>query len=165
MKKTLPGRQAATMFFSSSGPNDIALVVKHSNTQSDNNELSATAARNYWCKTKVLDCVSELKADSLARCRDKVNLYCISQSLCYSYSGLSGQINLMLILCLEIAIESHVRWATWVVWQPQKSISLCIYHWIPCYTTGIHKLLLSITWNVPHFTHHIKVTLKVLPLL
>ena len=52
------------MFFSTSRPNDAALVVKHSGTQSDNNELSAIAARNYCCKKKVLDCVSELKADT-----------------------------------------------------------------------------------------------------
>lgn len=54
IKKTLPGTQAATMFFSSSRLNDAVLAVKHSSTQSDNNELSAAAARNYCCKTKVL---------------------------------------------------------------------------------------------------------------
>ena len=70
MKKTLPGRQAAIMFSFSSRPNDAVLAVKHSSTQSDNNELSAAAARNYCCKTKVLDCVWELRADYLARCKD-----------------------------------------------------------------------------------------------
>lgn len=70
MRKTLPGRQAATMFLFCSGPNDAAMAVKHSSTQSDNNELSPADARNFCCKTKVLDCVLELRADYLARCTD-----------------------------------------------------------------------------------------------
>lgn len=55
-RKTLPGGRAATMFFFSSKPSDAVLAVKHSCTQSDNNVLSAVAARN-GCKTEVLDSV------------------------------------------------------------------------------------------------------------
>lgn len=61
IRKTPPGRQEAIMFFSSSRPNSAVPAVKHSNTQSDNNEMSAAAARNCCWKTKVLDCVWEFR--------------------------------------------------------------------------------------------------------
>lgn len=49
------------MFFSFSRPNGAVLTVRLSTTQSDNNELSAAAARNCCCKTKVWGCVWGVK--------------------------------------------------------------------------------------------------------
>lgn len=54
IRKTLPRRQAATMFFSPSRPTDGVLAVRHSSTQSDNNKLSAAGARNAAVKQRCL---------------------------------------------------------------------------------------------------------------
>lgn len=89
IKKTLPGRQAATMFFSSSRPNDAVLAVKHSGTQSQitmncHQQLpETTAVKQLW------ECgLWELRVDHLVRCRDMAR-WCQPELIFYSYS-LSG---------------------------------------------------------------------------
>lgn len=95
--KTLPGGRAATMFFFSSKPSDAVLAVKHSCTQSDNNVLSAVAARK--------DCVWQI---GWAIWPGYINKS-ITSFHCHLFVA-----KMNLILCQESIIESHVRQATQV---------------------------------------------------
>lgn len=78
------------MFFPSSSPNDAVQAVKHSCTESDNNEESVTAARNERCKTKVLGCIWELKTDCSYSHMFAQPDYIVSASVIELFRDLSG---------------------------------------------------------------------------